>query len=648
MAINSFIKAFRQGLDPGESGQAYEPNKGKLHSRIVDVIQRTFDLGFTSFGGPPYQELFAISQALPGPGSTKMLFCITMIHAGFLPAVLTFFMWTLPGAIGMFGLALGVAKLDQNLPTIVYAFLSGLNASTVGIIALAAVQLADKSIQDKITRILVIFGASAGLCYQAIWYFPILIIIGGCTTVFWDLIAQPNIKKLRRKLRQRRSSPSADAEAGVNQVGIQLNDPRLNPTLQRRNAMAGRGQEVDGDETFLRRSGSSTVVPDSPSTLVGTPEIQRMDTHSHSIPIKWGILIIVLFFVRQMMEKPTLDLDLFSNLYLAGTVIFGGGPVVIPLLREYVVGPGWVSPRDFLIGLALIQAFPGPNFNFAIYLGGLAVASMNSPTILGASMAFVAIYVPGLTLAVGFQSCWSVLRKYQLTTSALRGMNSAAVGLVFTAVYRLWEIGYLSAHASNGQSLGMEPFWVVVAAVTYAENAWFKVPPAIAIAIGGILGLCCTTNTANMGRLHSNGKGISASALPYSRTAPAWVKTTPDQVVDHICKMAKKGATPSQIGVVLRDSHGIAQVKVVTGNKILRILKSNGLAPEIPEDLYMLIRKAVAVRKHLERNRKDKDSKFRLILIESRIHRLSRYYKSVGVLPPTWRYESATASTMVA
>lgn len=57
---------------------------------------------------------------------------------------------------------------------------------------------------------------------------------------------------------------------------------------------------------------------------------------------------------------------------------------------------------------------------------------------------------------------------------------------------------------------------------------------------------------------------------------------------------------------------------------------------------------AVAVRKHLERNRKDKDSKFRLILIESRIHRLGRYYKTVGVLPPTWKYESSTASTIVA
>ncbi|KAK4384246.1 40S ribosomal protein S13 [Sesamum angolense] len=103
-------------------------------------------------------------------------------------------------------------------------------------------------------------------------------------------------------------------------------------------------------------------------------------------------------------------------------------------------------------------------------------------------------------------------------------------------------------------------------------------------------------------------------------------------VEDNICKFAKKGLTPSQIGVILRDSHGIAQVKSVTGSKILRILKAHGLAPEIPEDLYHLIKKAVAIRKHLERNRKDKDSKFRLILVESRIHRLARYYKKTKKL----------------
>lgn len=73
-----------------------------------------------------------------------------------------------------------------------------------------------------------------------------------------------------------------------------------------------------------------------------------------------------------------------------------------------------------------------------------------------------------------------------------------------------------------------------------------------------------------------------------------------------------------------------------------------GLAPEIPEDLYFLIKKAVSMRKHLERNRKDKDSKFRLILVESRIHRLARYYKRTKKIPTTFKYESATASTLVA
>jgi len=107
--------------------------------------------------------------------------------------------------------------------------------------------------------------------------------------------------------------------------------------------------------------------------------------------------------------------------------------------------------------------------------------------------------------------------------------------------------------------------------------------------------------------MYGNGKGISASALPYKRSAPSWLKADAAQVAEQCCKMAKKGLTPSQIGVRLRDGEGIAQVKSVTGSKILRILKKNGLAPEIPEDLYHLIKKAVQMRKHLERNRKDKD-----------------------------------------
>lgn len=190
------------------------------------------------------------------------------------------------------------------------------------------------------------------------------------------------------------------------------------------------------------------------------------------------------------MNAPPLVLDLFANMYLAGTIIFGGGPVVIPLLRSYVVGPGWVSSRDFLLGLAIIQAFPGPNFNFAVYLSALTLQRSQFPTVLGAFLGFVGIFLPGITLAVAVQSFWRVLRTKKWVVDLLRGVNATAVGLVFTAVYRLWEIGYLIPEDSRGQSLAREPWWVVVAALTYAESAWFNVPPALAILVGAVLGLC--------------------------------------------------------------------------------------------------------------------------------------------------------------
>lgn len=147
-----------------------------------------------------------------------------------------------------------------------------------------------------------------------------------------------------------------------------------------------------------------------------------------------------------------------------------------------------------------------------------------------------------------------------------------------------------------------------------------------------------------MVRMHGNGHGKSSSALPFRRSPPSWLKTTSRRVVDMVCQLSRKGKTPSAIGMELRDCMGIAQVKNVTGRKILRILKHKGLAPEIPEDLYCLVKRAISMRNHLQRNTKDRDTKYRLILVESRIHRLARYYKRVKQLPPTWKYESGSAT----
>jgi small subunit ribosomal protein S13e len=151
-----------------------------------------------------------------------------------------------------------------------------------------------------------------------------------------------------------------------------------------------------------------------------------------------------------------------------------------------------------------------------------------------------------------------------------------------------------------------------------------------------------------MVRMHGPGKGNSSSALPFRRAAPTWLKTTSREIVKTIIELAKKGLTPSAIGTQLRDSMGIAQVKSITGRKILRLLKHNGQAPELPEDVYHLIKRAVNMRKHLDKNRRDVDTKFRLILVESRIHRLARYYKRVKSLPPTWKYEAANGPALIA
>ncbi|TKA70252.1 hypothetical protein B0A49_05322, partial [Cryomyces minteri] len=131
--------------------------------------------------------MFALCQALPGPGSTKMIYAINIIRSGFTVGILSFFLWSLPGAIAAYGLAVGISRIQETLPSPVYALLSGLNSATVGIIALAAVQLSNKAITDKLARIMVFFGGTAGMLYNALWYYPVLMVVGGITTIAWDL-----------------------------------------------------------------------------------------------------------------------------------------------------------------------------------------------------------------------------------------------------------------------------------------------------------------------------------------------------------------------------------------------------------------------------------------------------------------------------
>ncbi|KAK3945430.1 chromate transporter [Diplogelasinospora grovesii] len=492
------------------------------------TVTENWHLGFTCFGGPPvhfkifhdrfvvkrpwideqvYQELFSVCQAFSGPGSTKMHYCINLIHSGFLPAVLSFLIWSLPGALGMFGLAIGVSNIGESLPRAVYALLSGLNAATVGIIALAAVQLAQKAITDKLTRLLVFLGAAAGLLYNALWYFPLLMMIAGVVAVIHDfkwlhgpVKAVANLPTKVRGGGHQRRGPSE--EDGVEMTATSEGQ------LQR--------EQAEQAEQDARSTTKSTTTGDArqrlpvtntdtiPNEETSTAEEARTVPTERRLNISWqfGLLLIGLFLVsfivvmvlRGVLPVKPLLYRLFANMYLAGTVIFGGGPVVIPLLREYVVAEGWVSPRDFLIGLALIQGFPGPNFNFAVYLG--ALTAINNQThdkvaaaVVGAILGYLGIFIPGLWTVHGTMGLWSAVRGMRWVRSALRGINAAAVGLIYTAVYRLWQIGWIDEGFQQGTSLANDPWWVVVTATSYVGGCWFGVSPPVAIIMGAVLGL---------------------------------------------------------------------------------------------------------------------------------------------------------------
>ena len=140
-----------------------------------------------------------------------------------------------------------------------------------------------------------------------------------------------------------------------------------------------------------------------------------------------------------------------------------------------------------------------------------------------------------------------------------------------------------------------------------------------------------------MARMHARRKGISGSTHPIERTVPDWSLKS-KEIEDLIVKMAEEGKTPAMIGLTLRDSYGIPDVRAALNKKISKVLKEHNISPEIPEDLNNLLDKKENLEKHLASNTRDIHNRHRLKLIDAKINRLVRYYKNIGRLPEKWRH----------
>jgi len=146
-----------------------------------------------------------------------------------------------------------------------------------------------------------------------------------------------------------------------------------------------------------------------------------------------------------------------------------------------------------------------------------------------------------------------------------------------------------------------------------------------------------------MARMYSRRRGKAGSKKPVKKAIPLWVRHSPKEVEMLIMKLAKEGHTSSKIGTILRDNYGIPDVMLICKKKISKIMVEKGIKKEAPEDIIALIKKAVLIRKHLEENKKDEVAHRGLILTESRIKRLVKYYKKSGKLPSEWKYEPERA-----
>jgi len=185
-----------------------------------------------------------------------------------------------------------------------------------------------------------------------------------------------------------------------------------------------------------------------------------------------GLFVALLIALPLLRETTALSwLPHFDSLYRAGSLVFGGGHVLLPMLEREVVPLGWVSREDFLAGYGAAQAVPGPLFTFTAYLGAM------SGGIAGGLIATAAVFLPGFLLIIGTLHFWNQLRKNKLIQGALMGINAAVVGILLAAWYNpLWTTAILS------------PGDFALVAILFSMLVFWKLPPWVVVLAGALGG----------------------------------------------------------------------------------------------------------------------------------------------------------------
>ncbi|KAL7426892.1 hypothetical protein ACHAXH_001311, partial [Discostella pseudostelligera] len=371
-------------------------------TRLKAVIVTYAPLGFLAFGGPQahvallrdrlvvqekwlddeaFTELFAIGQGLPGPTSTQLVISTAMLHAGPIGGVVALFLFSLPGLIVLITCGVLIATfLDPNKTP---WYLVGLPPAAVSLVFQAFYGFGKNL--DKLGIILCLISTQISLLIDgdetipksaSQYVYPTMLAIGGIISY----------------IDSRRQNPYGTYKS------------------------PGNGWDAQSDLNMKR---------------IGIP----LWVGAVFIAV-WAIILVTTITIVNAAQREgrtvNVYLEIFELMYRVGTLIFGGGQVVLPMLGEEVI-PGWMTESQFLQGFGISQSMPGPLFNFSAYVGAVYQG------LAGGLVAWLGMFGPGTILIFGVVPFWAHLRQLKWFKSVLNGVNAAAIGLIGAACVILYE-----------------------------------------------------------------------------------------------------------------------------------------------------------------------------------------------------------------
>ena len=415
--------------------------------RMWEVFSTFWPLGLVAFGGPQahvailrdvlvdqkgwmdeeqFTELFAIGQGLPGPTSTQLVISTALSRAGPLGGLMAFMLWNLPGLIilTLCGVLID-AYVDPNDPP---WYLVGLPAAAISLVFKAFYGFGIKL--DTLGVCLALFSCMVAILINqderiepssSQFIFPCCLFIGGCVTL----------------IDSKRKNPLSDYGS------------------------PSKGWDAESDATMKR---------------IGIPLWVGA-----CIFALWATVLVTVIILNNVTKVDNVYLEIFSVMYRIGSIIFGGGQVVLPMLQDEVV-PRWMTEDQFLQGLGLAQSMPGPLFNFSSYLGAVY------QRVPGALVAWLGLFGPGVILIFAVVPFWARLRHVQWFKVVLKGVNATAIGFVGAACVTLWEAAIKNAADAM----------VFCLALTLAVV--FSVQAPLVILAGGILGAILSDDALSLGQ----------------------------------------------------------------------------------------------------------------------------------------------------